>query len=59
MRSFAASFIPALALTVTMSATMPAMAQQPAPATTVGARHRGHRTAQAGRSRTFPAGKSW
>ena len=35
MRSFAASFIPALALTATMSATMPAMAQQPAPATTV------------------------
>ena len=33
---------------------MPAMAQQPAPATTV---HRA--TAQAGRSRTFPAGKSW
>ena len=31
MRSFAASFIPALALTATMSATMPAMAQQPAP----------------------------
>ena len=38
MRSFAASFIPALALTVTMSATMPAMAQQPAPATTVATR---------------------
>jgi quercetin dioxygenase-like cupin family protein len=38
MRSFAASFIPALALTVTMSATMPAMAQQPAPATTVAPR---------------------
>jgi len=35
MRSFAPSFIPALALTVTMSATVPAMAQQPAPATTV------------------------
>jgi quercetin dioxygenase-like cupin family protein len=35
MRSFAPSFIPALALTVTMSATLPAMAQQPAPATTV------------------------
>ena len=38
MRSFAASFIPVLALTVTMSATMPAMAQQPAPATTVATR---------------------
>jgi quercetin dioxygenase-like cupin family protein len=38
MRSFAASFIPALALTVTMSATMPAVAQQPAPATTVATR---------------------
>jgi len=35
MRSFAPSFIPALALTVTMSATVPALAQQPAPATTV------------------------
>jgi quercetin dioxygenase-like cupin family protein len=38
MRSFAPSFIPALALTVTMSATMPAMAQQPAPATSVATR---------------------
>jgi len=38
MRSFAASFIPVLALTVTMSATMPAMAQQPASATTVATR---------------------
>jgi quercetin dioxygenase-like cupin family protein len=38
MRSFAASFIPVLALTATMSATMPAMAQQPAPATTVATR---------------------
>ena len=38
MRSFAASFIPVLALTVTMSATMPTMAQQPASATTVATR---------------------
>jgi quercetin dioxygenase-like cupin family protein len=38
MRSFAASFIPALALTVTTSATMPAVAQQPAPATSVATR---------------------
>jgi quercetin dioxygenase-like cupin family protein len=38
MRSFAASFIPALALTVTTIATMPAVAQQPAPATSVATR---------------------
>ena len=53
MRSFAPSFIPALALTVTMSATLPAMAQQPAPATT------GHRADASRSSRTFPAAKSW
>ena len=52
MRSFAASFIPALALTATMSATMPALAQQPAPPT------HGHHADEAGLRRPSGPGKS-